>query len=122
MLHARRGTVGRKGCRVDPVTQVLTVEGKGCAVSIAAPAVLHGWKQAVLFTEHQSKDNARPHLMHDSAPLRHACGAENCEDPQDHAMPVVGYGTDDSGEQYWLLKNSCELTTGLSQWTDDHEL
>jgi len=23
-------------------------------------------------------------------------------------MPVVGYGTDDAGEQFWLLKNSCK--------------
>ena len=34
-----------------------------------------------------------------------AC-AENCEEPQDHAMPVVGYGTTEEGEPYWLLKNS----------------
>ena len=33
-------------------------------------------------------------------------GAENCEEPQDHAMPVVGYGTDQDGEHFWLLKNS----------------
>lgn len=32
--------------------------------------------------------------------------AENCEQPQDHAMPVVGYGSTEEGEQYWLLKNS----------------
>jgi len=37
---------------------------------------------------------------------------ENCEDPQDHAMPVVGYGTDDAGEQFWLLKNSWGATWG----------
>lgn len=37
---------------------------------------------------------------------------KNCEDPQDHAMPVVGYGTDDSGEKYWLLKNSWGETWG----------
>jgi hypothetical protein len=31
-------------------------------------------------------------------------------------MPVVGYGTDDSGEQFWLLKNSCRVFLVNSQW------
>ena len=35
-----------------------------------------------------------------------ACTAANCDDPLDHAMVVVGYGTDEkTREPYWLLKN-----------------
>ena len=29
-----------------------------------------------------------------------------CADPLDHAVVVVGFGTDDDGRDYWLVKNS----------------
>jgi hypothetical protein len=30
----------------------------------------------------------------------------NCEEPQDHAMSIVGYGSEANGDKFWLLKNS----------------
>lgn len=32
--------------------------------------------------------------------------AECCTDPIDHAVVVVGYGTEPDGTDYWLVKNS----------------
>ena len=39
--------------------------------------------------------------------------AENCEQPQDHALVVVGYGEEENGDKYWLIKNSWNNHWGI---------
>ena len=41
--------------------------------------------------------------------------AENpggCSDPLDHAVVVVGFGTTEDGQDYWLVKNSWGVRWG----------
>lgn len=45
--------------------------------------------------------------LHVEITLSCSVSAENCDDPLDHAMIVVGYGEmEETNEPYWLLKNS----------------
>lgn len=39
--------------------------------------------------------------------------AENCEQPQDHALVIVGYGEEENGDKYWLIKNSWSTRWGM---------